>query len=184
MKLINLLPKNKQRELHYEVMLHSLWVLVWATAFSFILVLMAQFGTKFYLQIEAGVYKAEIADLQGQVSKQENADIKKKIKAVNDTVSDFQNLANSSPKWSKVIKAFVVLPPPGTKINTFVVEPVKKTITINGLSSSRETVIQLYNNILKDSAEFYNVDYPLENVAKPNNSPFHFTFSIQDSLLK
>ena len=55
---------------------------------------------------------------------------------------------------------------------------------ISGYSPTRELVISLYNSILQDDQDFKNIDYPLENVAKAIDINFHFTFSIQDSLLK
>jgi hypothetical protein len=183
MRLINLLPKPRQYELRYDAMLRGLWVFITMSIFSFALVFLAQLGTKFYLQMEANVFASEISELQGQVSKRENADLKTKIKAVNDIVADFNNLSSSSPKWSKVVAAFAPLPPPGTRISSMVIDSNKKAIAITGYANTREDVIQLYNNILNDSADFYNVDYPLENVLKPTNINFHFNFSIQDKLL-
>ncbi|MEK7161650.1 MAG: hypothetical protein AAB729_03085, partial [Patescibacteria group bacterium] len=106
-----------------------------------------------------------------------------KIKTVNDTVSDFNNLVNASPKWSRVMAAFSPLPPPGTRLNSMVIDSAKKTIVITGNAETREDVIQLYNNILADKDNFYNIDYPFENVAKPNKINFHFSFLIQDKLL-
>ena len=97
MRLINLLPKSRQRGLRYDAMLRGLWGFITMSIFSFALVVLTQLGTKFYLQIEASVFVSEISELQGQISKRENAELKTKIKTVNDTVSDFNNLVNASP---------------------------------------------------------------------------------------
>ncbi len=184
MKVINLLPKSRQQELRYEITLHSLWVLVGLSLTSFALVFLVQFATKFYLQIEAGVIKDEVAQLQAQVNKQQNNDIKAKIKVANDLVSDYKNLSDSSPKWSKVIKAFSVLPPAGVRIISFTIDTQKKTITITGFAPTRELVIQFYNNILQDTADFSDIDYPLENVAEATNNSFHFSFKINEGLYR
>lgn len=184
MRQINLLPKPRQHELRYDAMLHGLWFFISMSIFSFALVFLAQLGTKFYLQMEANVFSAEIAELKGQVNKQENADLKTQINAVNNVVSDFNNLASASPRWSKVVSAFAPLPPAGVRINSMVIDSTKKAITITGNAETREDVIQLYNNILADSGNFYNIDYPLENVAKPTKIIFHFSFLIQDKLLQ
>jgi len=184
MKTINLLPKARQEELRFETILRSLWAFLTLTLASFALVFLAQFGAGFYLQFQAKAVKSSVADLQLQVNKQQNTDIKSQITAVNNLISDYNNLANNSPKWSKVIKAFAPLPPSGLKINTFNIDPVNKTVAITGLSPARDLVIQLYNNILQDRADFSNIDYPLENVVSPVNVNFHFTFSIQNKLLQ
>jgi len=184
MKIINLLPKTRQQELRYEIILHSLWLFVGVSLASFILVFLVQFATKFYLQYEAGAIKQQVAQLQIQVNKQQNTEIKTKIEAANNLILDYQNLADSSPQWSKVIKAFVPLPPPGLKISNLTIDPVQKTVRITGLSPTRDLVILLYNNILADTNDFYGIDYPLENVVNPVNVSFHFTFKIQGKLLQ
>jgi Tfp pilus assembly protein PilN len=184
MKIINLLPKTRQQELHYEVILHTLWVVVSLSLVSFVLVFLAQFGTKFYLQYEDNAIKQQVAQLQSQVDKQQNTEIKAKISAVNNLVSDYLNLAGSSPHWSKVIKAFAPLPPSGLKISTLSIDPNQDAVTITGLSPTRDLVILLYNNILNDTGDFYGIDYPLENVVNPVNVNFHFTFKIQNKLLQ
>lgn len=184
MKLINLLPKARQQELRFEAMFSSLLVVFIFSVLSFALVFLAQFGAKFYLAARSQAIASEISQLTSQVNKQENADIKKKIQKINDTISDFNSLASSSPKWSGILKAFAPLPPAGIKINTFNLDPIKKSISINGASPTRELVIALYNSILNDKADFYNIDYPLDNVLNATNINFHFTFYIQDKLLK
>jgi Tfp pilus assembly protein PilN len=184
MRLINLLPKLRQQELRNEAVFYGLLIVFSLSFLSFALVFLVQFGTKFYLEAAGEALNNEIKQLQSQVNKQENADLKKQIQGINDVISDFNNLANASPKWSKIIKAFAPLPPEGVGINSFNIDTGKKTISITGHSPTRELVIRLYNNILQDSKDFSNIDYPLENVAKPADISFHFTFSIQDQLLK
>ncbi len=184
MRIINLLPKPRQQELRYAALLHSLWQAVGWSFFGFILVFLAQFGAKFYLQLQNQLIASQITQLQQQVNKQENAQLKAQVKAANDIISDYSNLAAAAPNWSRVIKAFAPLPPPGVKINNFGINTSAKSINISGIAPTRELVILLYNNILADKADFYNIDYPLENIAQPVNNNFHFTFYIQDRLLK
>lgn len=183
MKLINLLPKIKQMELRYESFFRGLLMIFILSLVSFAAVFISQLGAKFYLQAKGAAINAEITQLKSQVDKQENAGLKKKIQNINDIIADFNNLS-VSPKWSRVLKAFAPLPPSEVKINSFTIEPAKKSISITGNSPTRELVIELYNAILNDKENFYNIDYPLENVAKGTNVNFHFTFYIQDKLLK
>lgn len=183
MRLINLLPKPRQQELRYQAVLNSMLIVFSMSLLSFAVVFLAQFGAKFYLEAKVQAMDAEISQLKTQVNKQENASLKKKIQNINDIISDFNNLT-VSPKWSKVLKAFAPLPPDGIKISSFTIDAAKKSILINGQSPTRELVIELYNNILQDNRDFYNIDYPLEHVVKENNVIFHFTFYIQDKLLK
>ena len=110
--------------------------------------------------------------------------MKNQIKLVNTQIADFKNLADAAPHWSHVLRALSGDVPDGVQVVTFTADLSKKQITINGTSKTREAIILLYNNISADAKNFSNIDYPLENVAKPVNAPFHFTFTIADSLLK
>lgn len=184
MKVINLLPKPRQEELHFEAMLRSLLTVCVYSAFSFVLVFVIQFAVKFYLQYQTEYIKNEIKVLQGKVAEQQNSNVKVKVNTINNLITDYNNLAETSPKWSKVIKAFIPLVPEQVKIVSFNVDPNTKSVNITGVSPTREKVIDLYNNVLKDNKSFYNINYPLENVAKPTNVNFHFTFLYKDDLLK
>ncbi len=184
MKVINLLPKPRQQEARYIAMLRGVWFVFGFSLVSFVLVFLAQSGTLFYLQNQAGRLQAQIADLKAQVNKKENSQVKSQVKAANDLISDFKNLAQTSPKWSKVIEAFMPLPPEGVKINTFSIDPAKKTINITGIAPTRELVIKLHDNIAKDKRDFHDIDYPFENIARAQNVNFHFSFGIQQELFK
>ena len=184
MHIINLLPKKRQQELRYESMFGSLLTLFIFSLLTFVLVIGMQFVVKFYLNYQAESIKHQITLLREQVNKQQNSDVKNKVKNINAFIAQYNQLAVNSPKWSKVIKAFAVLPPKGVKINSFVVNSLTNTVNINGLSPTRELVIELYNKIKADDKNFYDVDYPLENVAKPVNVNFHFTFHYKPDLIK
>lgn len=179
-----MLPKSRQEELRYDAMLRGLWVVCALTLASFILVFVAQFGLRFYLKFEAGSIKSEIKELQVQVGKQQNSEVKNKIKELNNLIGDYNNLSQASPKWSKLVKAVVPLIPENVRLNSLNIDPAAKIISISGVSPTREQVIELYNNVLKDKTEFYNINYPLENVAKPKNVSFHFNFYYQDIVIK
>jgi type II secretory pathway pseudopilin PulG len=182
MKTINLLPKPRQRELRFDSVLHSLWVVITLSLISFVLVFLAQYGTNFYLQRQAQDIKAQVVALQDEVGKQQNTNVKNQVQTVNNLIEDYKNLAAASPKWSKVIKAFAPLPPSQLKITTFNVNSSDGLVRITGQSATRDPVIQLYNNILGDSKDFYDIDYPLENISQPTNVSFHFSFYIQKQL--
>lgn len=184
MKLINLLPKEKQQELLDKKFLRVLVIMIWLSIFGFLLVLLTQFGVRTYLNsIELSV-KSNIENLKISANKEENAKIKTQIKSLNDIIVDYRNLSGSIPKLSKVIRQFAPLVPSEVKISSFVLDANKKTIVINGISPTRELVIELYENIVNAKSDFPDIDYPLENVARPTNINFHFSFNVSPELLK
>lgn len=184
MKIINLLPKNKQEEIKYESIYHGMVVLLVISVFSFALVFLTQLAAKFYLKGKISAIEKQIEYSQKQIDNNENAELKKKITAVNEVVADYKGLAENAPKWSKVLKAFSPIPPQGIKVQTFVVDLPAKKINITGFSPTRELVIALYNQLLASKKYFYNVDYPLENVSRPEDINFHFSFNFQEELIK
>ncbi len=184
MREINLLPKIRQQEFQNELIVRSLYFVIWISCASFVLVLALQYATKLYLQNRLQSTQNRTELLISQVNKQDNAQIKQKIKAINNVITDYKNLLESTPKWSKVIEAFAVLPPSEVNINTFIIDAAKKSITITGASPTRELVIALHDKIEQDQEHFYNIDFPLENIVKAKDVSFHFTFFIKDELFK
>ena len=184
MKIINLLPKEKQQELGYNRLLRVLVFVIWLTIASFVLVLFAQFGVKAYLASQKSLVENNIKDLKQQTGKEENAKIKAQIDTLNSVIEDYQSLSAGVPKLSKVVREFAPLVPAGVTVNSMRMDAEKKTVEITGLSPTRELVIELYDNIVADAKNFPGIDYPLENVARPTDIAFHFTFNINPELLK
>jgi hypothetical protein len=130
------------------------------------------------------VTEKAIAESKILTNKEENTKLKEKIVSYNGEIADFKSLNEQTPHWSKVVEAFSKDIPPGVKVSQATFDVSKKKVDINGFAPTRDLVLQLHSNISEDKKSFFNVDYPLENVARPTNVKFHFTFYIQDSLLK
>lgn len=183
MKHLNLLPKHKQQELYYEDLYHSVSKAVVLSVGVLLLGVTVQFGVWFYLGNKETSVNARVEELKQQIDKTENAKLKQEIRLINSQIQDFQTLSSQSPIWSNVLKAFSALVPSGVKISSFSADIKTKKIEITGFSPTREQVIELYNNINSDKEHFKDIDYPLENVSKPANIKFNYTFFIQDDVL-
>jgi Tfp pilus assembly protein PilN len=184
MKIINLLPKDKQKALLQRKLFLLIVSLIWLTAASFVVVLLVQFGTRAFLQGQMARLHASIEDLKQYTNNEENAAIKQKIKQLNDLVIDYKSLSVSIPKLSKVLRTFSPIVPEGVRITSFRIDPTKRTVDVNGYAPTREKVIDFYESVLANSKDFPNIDYPLENVAKRTDINFHFTFNVNEELLK
>jgi Tfp pilus assembly protein PilN len=183
MKKINLLPKPKQKELMYERLFHNMLVAVVLAVCILMTGVVSQLVVWGYLERSQNTLIDDIDRLKKAIDKTESAQIKQEIRLVNSQMKDFEQLSALQPKWSSVLNAFAVQVPPGVQITDFVADSTTLKIDINGQSPTREQVIQLYNNLSSDQQHFKNIDYPLENVAKPKDVRFHFTFYIQDGVL-
>jgi Tfp pilus assembly protein PilN len=184
MKVINLLPALRQKDLRFQRWFAALRRLLIIVAVSILIVVAGQMSAFLYLRYEKGILDDRIEQLQSVSKQKENAEVKQEIQSINDTISDFKLLAGQTPHWSKVIIAFANLVPPGVKINSLVTDLATKKITIQGYSTTREQVILLYTNIKTAEKDFFDIDYPLENVSKAVDVPFHFTFSVREELFQ
>lgn len=183
MKRINLLPQHKQSDLYYEDLYHSVNTLVVLSVVILLLGIVAQVLVWIYLQRKEVAIVERVTEMQQQIDKSENAQVKLEIREINTLMKDFEGLTNSTPQWSRVLKAFARLVPNGVLISSFVADSKTGEIEISGYGPTREQVIELYNNINGDKTNFKNINYPLENVSKPVDVQFNFTFFIQDGIL-
>ncbi len=183
MKRINLLPHNKQQELHYEQLFHSIMVAVVLAAGILLLGILAQLIVWTYLSRSQESAIREIEALKLATDKTENAELKKQIRTVNSQIADFRNLLVQTPQWSTVYNALAAQVPSGVRLNRLEADAKTLKLDIAGYSPTRELVIELYNNINADKVHFKDIDYPLENVAKPRDVQFKFTMYVQDGVL-
>ncbi|MCL5775147.1 MAG: hypothetical protein M1333_02955 [Patescibacteria group bacterium] len=183
-KVINLLPKSRLKDLYQEMVFHRLLSAVWLSVFSFVVVIGVQVYAQFELQRRVTDYQGRLDQVKQQVNKKENSDLKAQIKGVNNLIADYKNMGDATPKFSKVLMAFSVLPPDSVSISSLVIDPTKKTVVVSGFSPTRDAVLDFYKAIKNDTKNFKNVDYPLQHIVRPTEVPFQFTFSINDELLK
>ncbi len=181
--MMNLLPKEKQEELFYSKMFHSIVVAFQIGFIILLLGLMTQIVLYVYLDNESKNTEAMVLNAKTETGKKEYADQRAQVRVVNTKMRDFQTLLDNTPKWSSVFNAFAKNIPPDVKITTFTANRQTKKVQIQGVSPTRELVIQLYNNINNDKEFFNGIDYPLENVTKPLDVSFKFTFNINEGIL-
>ncbi|MDQ3018353.1 MAG: hypothetical protein M3Q64_00560 [bacterium] len=183
MKRMNLLPKAQQQELHFEQLFHSILIAVVLATAILLLGVVVQLGVWAYLERSQAIMIKQIDVLKQATDKTENAELKKEIKLINAYMKDFTDLSARTPQWSRVLTALATQIPRGVQISKLDADLKTSKIDIAGYSPTRELVIELYNNINADKAHFRDIDYPLENVARPAEVQFHFTFYIKDGVL-
>lgn len=184
MRRINLLPKEKQKQVRYESLFRSIIILIEVSAVTFLLVFIAQLLTWTYLKNYERVVLADIQRLQKSTNKEENTALKQKINIINNQIGDFQKLADQAPSWANVLRQLASNVPDNIKITSLTADSVTRKILIQGYSPTRESVIGLYTAINQDTEHFSDIDYPLENVSKPIDVPFHFEFKVKEEFLK
>lgn len=183
-KQINLLPKSKLRQLELRSWFFGLLSLYVISGISFGLVLVIQGGVLWYLRTHEKSLEAETETLRQFASAKESTDVRKQVTIINNRVNDYNSLVQGTIRWSKLLTLFSEVVPAGVQVQSFAVDAVKKQVAISGYAPTRELVIQLHDNIAAKPAYFAKLDYPLENVARPANISFHYTFTVLDAALK
>lgn len=182
MKIINLLPPTEQRLLRKNRVFSSLKKFVWASVMTYIVVVLVLVGYRLYLQKNLSSLDNQINEEQQIISKGDNVALQKEITDINKTVSDYNRLVEENPKWSKVLEEFAKLVPDGIYITGFSANGSTGKIDIKGTGLTRDSVLALHTNIAA-SKIFKNVDLPLDNLQKPTNVQFHYSFFLQDKVL-
>lgn len=182
MKTINLLPSSEQEILRQEKMLATLRRFVIVSFLSYAAVALVFIASRFFLLEHLSTLDVEIQKQKIIISKQDNTALKTQVEKNNAIVSDYNNLAQANPRWSAVLEEFALLVPADLVVKSFSANTATGKIDIAGSSLSRDSVLRLRAN-LASSKLFKNVDLPLENLQKPFNADFHYTFYLQDKVL-
>lgn len=182
-KVINLLPRDQQRELGLRSWYRALkrFYVLAITTFAIVVLLFA--GTWWYLRLAEQNLAHEAENLRAKSTTQETTDLKKRIKTINNQIEDYNTLTAALPRWSVLLRQFATLVPQGAQVQSFGVDSTKRQVIISGFASTREASIQLHDNIARDEAHFSNIDYPLENISKPTNVGFKYSFVVKPEVL-
>lgn len=177
MRIINLLPPSEQNLLRKEEILGNLKAVFVLAVFSYLLVAAGLIGEHFYLQKNA-------SNLQDMISKQEQVlkdqdQTQQAVQKDNAIVTDYTSIGSNQLHWSKILEDFATLVPSDVLITDLSADTQSKKIDIQGQSSSRDSVLQLRSNI-SSSELFNNIDLPLQNLEKPTNLQFHYSFYLSN----
>ncbi len=183
-KQINLLPKEQLKELKWRAWYYASVRFYLFSAVGLAIVLLAYIAVSVYLNVVARHLGAEAEALRKETSTSDIVELKKQVRDINNRIKDYNALSTEVPKWSVLLDYFAELVPDGVQIQNFTVDSNKKVVSITGTASTRDAVILLHDNIAGDSVHFSSIDYPLENVSKPRDVTFHFSFKVNDSVLK
>ena len=184
MKRINLLPHERQQALQDELTFRNVKTLILLSSLLLLLVVLGQVGTRVYLQIRLGEYQYKLGNLQAQVNRDDNMKLREEIKKVNQQISDYKLLADRVPKWSNFLRVWVGVVPERVKINQLSADASTRRVDISGVAWVREDALKLHSNIVNASNLFTGINYPFENLVKEHETPFRYSFTIQQEVLK
>ena len=182
MKIINLLPPAEQKIIKLERINSYFKRFLLLAIIIFILMISGFIAWRFYLQSTLSNIDTDIVKAEALISSQDNQKTKAEVERNNDIITDYNTFAAANPNWSPVLEAFAALVPKEVLVTNFSANTKTGKIDISGTGLNRDAVLQLRSNILATS-QFRNINLPLENLQKPKNTPFNYTFFLAPNVL-
>ncbi len=177
MKVINLLPKDEQKQTHLEFLFQHL-LLFWFIVIGSLVVFIALiFATKIYLNRKAQATDAEIVKSHDTLNSSDYRSLQDQVLELNASIRELNNFIGQKYYWSKAIIALTNLIPADVQLNQVTLDRETGRIEILGQAESRDSVILLWSSIIK-SDYFRDINFPLANLERAKIANFTFTFFV------
>ncbi len=177
-KRINLLPpgdqnQNRFSDINFQIV--RLGSIVTATVLILILGL---FVAQLFFENTLSQTEVEIEINKQILAHYQKAGLENEILELNETMSNFNSLLSSQPKWSPYLIELARILPTDVSIDSLKINAATRKVEAAGTSLTRDSVLQLRENILR-SRYFENINFPLVNLEKPNNVSWKFRFYLK-----
>lgn len=183
MKIINLLPKEAQKEVTLEFLSGRLLMFWVAVIVSLLIFLAAALGTNFFLMNNISQTQTEIEQNRALLNSADYKELQETILTLNSGIKEINNLKTQHYYWSKAFIAFANLAPTTVQLNQILLDRETGRVDIAGQARTREDVIELWARIIK-SDFFHGINFPLSNLEKATTANFTFTFYVNEDKIK
>lgn len=183
MKIINLLPKEEQKQLKLDVVNHQLrvfWVIIIASMLIFGGLGLA---TQQYLKISVGRVEKRITENRARLETADVRALQEQVLMLNQNITEIESVRVQQHKWSEVLVEIARVVPVDVQLNSVQIDRATGKVELLGKAKDRDTVILIWSNIKKNSL-FYDVNFPLPNLEQPVNGSFNYSFSIHLDQIK
>lgn len=181
--MINLLPKTEQKEIRWESMSHQLmnfwiWVVV-SLAVLFLLGVLSLAQTK---RLSSRT-DADITKARESLNSSTNQELEKQVLALNTQISTINQIRSQHYEWSEALIALGNLIPSDMLVDILSLNRASGEVKITGVAGDRASVIKFWSDVHK-TTYFKNINFPLSNLETAKNTPFTFTFFINEAQIK
>ncbi|MDP2933283.1 MAG: PilN domain-containing protein, partial [bacterium] len=178
-RYINLLSSSDQKDIRLEKVNAALLNSYFWLGLSLLALIALLCGGRFFLKFEISQMQDKIALQQQAVSTEQNQKLKKQLNDFNARLRNLVNLDEHQALWSEAVINFARLVPKDVAIDSFIADRQTGRIKIAGQAKTRESVLQLRNNLL-GSEYFRDVNFPLSNLTRATNVNFRYNFFINE----
>ncbi len=170
---LNLLPsvnKEKLELANLKRLTFSLMTRIFVILLVFTFVLTSIF---FYISMLVRYQEQLIENRQEDVKMQELLEMERKVSIANRKISRVDEKQNRSVYWTEIMKELTRLVPFDIYLTGFNYESKKNEIRLSGWAPTRDKFLS-FQETLKESSLFDEVEVPLSNLLKQENINFDF----------
>lgn len=173
---LNLLP-FRRKELFFwrkrtkKIILNGIKMIVLLVFF-----IIPLYAINFYLTKEIGILNAQIEAYEKTESVRQLNLMEKSFKDINKFLIKIDKISEGQVYWSSIFKKISAIIPFNVQIFSLQIDP-SGIFTITGNAKTREDVLELGKR-LKSSADFSDIQAPLDNLIKSEDINFRFSGNI------
>lgn len=180
-KRINLLSPEVQRENRLRV-IHFQIIRLGVLGLGSILVLaLILFSARLFFGKTWRATSAAIAANNQILAGFAGAGLENEIATLGEIMTNFSSLGATQKKWSPYLVELATLIPEDVSVDSLMISRTSRKVELTGKARSRNSVIQLRQNIL-GSAYFENINFPLYNLEAPRNVAWKYRFYLKDNV--
>lgn len=132
------------------------------------------FFDKMLLAENIKTIETDIKDEESLILTQQGTTLEKSIKELNSQLQSIDNIQKSHLNLTLIIVKLAKLIPVNVQIDTLTLDKDTKIFSIKGLAKTRESLLELQNN-LKSSSDFTKITAPITNITEKENIRFEYT---------
>ncbi len=169
---INLLDQDKKKYIISMINYYFIKNIFELILISIILISISTIGARYILEEYYNDIKKDI-----DIVNKKQIQINDKIKKINKTFANAQNIQKQFKNWSKIIIDISNNLPDNIKLNSLKLNNQQQTIYIGGLAKTRQDLLDLKNN-LENLEYIETIDIPLSELTKTENFKFSLELNI------
>ncbi|MBI4049548.1 MAG: hypothetical protein HY395_01890 [Candidatus Doudnabacteria bacterium] len=180
---VNLLPKIEQKDIHFELAYHQLtnfWL--WVLGSLVLLIIIGQLSA---WQIKSWIKTAdaELAASRESLNTASNQELQKQVLLLNQEIANIDQLRSAHYAWSDALIELGSILPADMVVDILSLNRVSGQVDITGFVRNRESVIKFWSDMHK-AKYFKDINFPLSNLEQPLDTPYQFTFFINEEQIK
>lgn len=174
-KVINLLPKDKQREVKLLQFAHQQTVFWMWAIISIVVFLILTLLAKVYLGQQQAQAQSEVNAQKQILKSSDNEALKQQVEDLNSQIAGIKNLQKDHIYWSKALAELGNLFAGNISLDLLSIDRESGKIQVQGTAGSRDSVLKFWSDIHK-TPTFRDIDFPLANLERATDDSFAFTF--------